>query len=207
MIILWFPWHFQSPALSLSHIIILGALILTASWQELPAAALVSGECQLQLSRYQAVRRGSDPRWQARRQANLVMLGRVRSQKEGLRRAGGGRQPPERGSGAREDPSHAFPAPSPTLLSNHCPHPSGESVQQVRQGPGQGAQVQTCLDPRDATLQSLRDLLHTEEQVPALRASVPLRMGKQDRPPSHSQMQAAVIISSGPTQGLGFPHL
>lgn len=58
-------------------------------------------------------------------------------------------------------------------------------------GPGQRGQVQTCSDPRCITLQSLRDPLHTEEQVIALMASVPLRIGKQEEPPSHSHLAAS----------------
>ena len=44
---------FASPRARLPHVIILGIFILTASWQELPAAALINGECQLQFSQCQ----------------------------------------------------------------------------------------------------------------------------------------------------------
>lgn len=166
LITCWFSWHSRPRPLPFSSNYS-GRIVLTASWQALPAAALVNGECQLQFSRYQAP--APDGRSGSRR-TQVCWGGRV--YKEGLCRVG------RVDSGTLGDPSHTLqnllpaerPLPPP-LRKGHVTVQQGCMLAQAREARFKLAQTPgaNASEPESPT--------PYRGAVTVLRASVPRRIG------------------------------
>lgn len=129
MIVRWLSWRLPVRSSPLPHVITLGTCVLTASWQELPAAALIDGECQFQFSQNQQwslVAPAPDSRSSCAGEGRAV--GRGPSSPEGLWGPWG-------------------PSPHPPEQSPSLPTPQDSVCDTYHRGarwPRTGVQAQTC---------------------------------------------------------------